>query len=117
MNREEAISFSRPQILKLVLAAFANTYHGDIEEDTLLDHGWDSLDLIEIIMEVEEGLNADIYDAFIDSVIKDVNEIDKLTAGGLVDKYLCALTDEQVYALESHISRPMDRLQIDLQAE
>lgn len=117
MNREEAISFSRPQVLKIVLGAFAETYSGKIKEDTLLDHGWDSLDLIEIIMEVEEGLNADIDDAFIDSVIKDIDEILKLTAGDLVDKYLGALTDEQVYALEHHISGSKDRLQIDLQAK
>lgn len=114
MTREENIAAIRPKLLEAILKAFADTYNGDIKEDTLLDQGWDSLDLIEIVMAIEDTLDVDIYDDFIDSVIKDHNEIEKLTPGTLADLFLAETHDQHLVNVVAHLASPKDRLQIDL---
>lgn len=118
MNRVDAIATVKPKVLEVLLDGIQESYHGKIEADTVLDQGWDSLDLIEILMNVEDALHLEIHDDFIDTVFPDFSEIEKFTPREVVTQALDELPDDKLIALVAHIAKPGDaRLAIDLPAK
>ena len=94
--RDELWLLLVPELIAIIKAQ----YHGNIEDYNVLDQGWDSLDVIEMIMDFEEKFHTEIGDALLEKII-----LEDRTPVVVCQEFVDRLTDPQVLALLQHIAR------------
>lgn len=93
------------KVLEALTDALHESYNGHIEDYTVLDHGWDSLDALELIMLVEGKLYAQISDDILEGL-----KFDDSTPAKVAHDFIARLSDRQV---EVWLGRIRDGVQVN----
>jgi len=102
------------QLVEKLVEILRESYYGMITAYTTLDHGWDSLDAIEMVIEIEDAFKVQVGDDF----------LGKLTLGDLTPVQVAQaavdlMTDDQVTRFLRHVEQgpKLDKADLEINLE
>ena len=97
-----------------IVEALQKNYHGSINAYTQLDHGWDSLDIIECIIEIEDLLKVQIQDDILEGIA-----FSDRTPCEVAQDFVDRMTDEQITKFLRHVEQgdKLDKADLEIELE